>query len=236
MADEVAPQARPGEVVSRGEMRASYDDRDRVVELLRVSAGDGRISPEELDERVEAALTARTYNELTALVADLPNAPGAAPAAMSAPPAKPREVVRIDCNQGNADRVGRWVVPQRMEARVRHGNVKLDFTEAEIMSPTLQIDVEMRHSNLTLVTRPGIVVNTDDVTIHGSNIHHRPPPDSGVPIMLRIDVSGQMHHSNLNARPPRPPRRTFWQWLTRQPRPSALPPGTAPGALPPGRI
>jgi hypothetical protein len=235
MADEVAPQTRPGELVSRGEMRASHDDRDRVVELLRVSAGDGRISPEELDDRVGAALTARTYNELTALVADLPNAPGAAAAAMSVPVAKPREVVRIDCNQGNADRVGRWVVPQRMEVRVKHGNVKLDFTQAEILSPTLQIDVEMRHSNLGLVTKPGIVVNTDDVTIHGSNIHHR-PPDSGVPVMLRIDVSGQLHHSNLKVRPPRPPRRTFWQWLTRQPRPSALPPGTAPGALPPGRI
>jgi hypothetical protein len=101
---------------------------------------------------------------------------------------------------------------------------------------TTQIDVEMRHSNLTLVTRPGIVVNTDDVTIHGSNIHHRPPPDSGVPIMLRIDVSGHMLYSNIQVRPPRPPRRTFWQWLTRQPRPSALPPGAAPGALPPGAL
>lgn len=239
MADEVAPQSRLAEVVPRGEMRASHEDRDRVVELLRVSAGDGRITPEELDERVEAALTARTYNELAALVADLPNAPGAPPAAISAAPAKPREVVRIDCQHGNADRVGRWAVPQRMEVRVRHGNVKLDFTEAEIVSPTLQIDVEMRHSNLTLVTRPGMVVNTDDVSIHGSNIKHRPSPDGGVPIMLRVDVSGHVHHSNLNVRPPRPPRpprRTFWQWLTRQPRPAALPPGTVPGALPPGRI
>jgi hypothetical protein len=57
-----------------------------VVEVLRVSAGDGRLTAEELDERVEAALTARTYNELAALVADLPNAPGAA---VSMPAARP---------------------------------------------------------------------------------------------------------------------------------------------------
>jgi hypothetical protein len=30
-------------------------DRDRVVELLRVAAGDGRLTPEELDERPGAA-------------------------------------------------------------------------------------------------------------------------------------------------------------------------------------
>jgi hypothetical protein len=35
-----------------------------VVELLRVAAGDGRLSPEELDDRLERALTARTYAEL----------------------------------------------------------------------------------------------------------------------------------------------------------------------------
>ena len=240
MADEVAPQARPGEVVSRGEMRASHEDRDRVVELLRVSAGDGRITAEELDERVEAALTARTYNELAALVADLPNAPGApAPGAalLSMPPAKPRDVIRIDCNQGNTKRVGRWTVPQRIEAKIRHGNVTLDFTEAEITSPTLQIDADIRHGNLMIVTRPGMAVNTDDVTIHGSNLHVRPAPDTGVPVMVRVDISGALHHSNLLVRPPRPPRRTFWQWLTRQPRPSALPSGAhPPGALPPGLV
>jgi hypothetical protein len=53
-------------------------DRDQVVELLRVAAGDGRLSPEELDDRLERALTARTYAELAALTADLPATPGAA--------------------------------------------------------------------------------------------------------------------------------------------------------------
>jgi hypothetical protein len=42
---------------------------------LRVAGGDGRLNAEELDERVGAALTARTYGELAALVSDLPAAP-----------------------------------------------------------------------------------------------------------------------------------------------------------------
>ena len=64
--------SEPGNEVARSELRASHEDRDRVVEMLRVSAGDGRLTAEELDERLELALTARTYGELAGLVADLP--------------------------------------------------------------------------------------------------------------------------------------------------------------------
>ncbi|HUC24447.1 MAG TPA: DUF1707 domain-containing protein, partial [Streptosporangiaceae bacterium] len=48
-------------------IRASHADRDRTAELLRVAAGDGRLTPEELDERLEAALTAKTLSELAVL-------------------------------------------------------------------------------------------------------------------------------------------------------------------------
>ena len=61
-------ESEPGGEVARNELRASHDDRDRVVELLRVSAGDGRLTAEELDERLEQAMTARTYGELARLV------------------------------------------------------------------------------------------------------------------------------------------------------------------------
>jgi Flp pilus assembly protein TadB len=53
-------------------LRASDADRDAVTERLRDAAGEGRLEPEELEERVNAALRARTYGELGLLVADLP--------------------------------------------------------------------------------------------------------------------------------------------------------------------
>lgn len=235
MADEARPQARgdetvaPGaEVVARGgELRASHEDRDRIVDVLRVAAGDGRLTAGELDERVGAALTARTYGELTALVSDLP---AAGAAAVGVPDAKPKDVVRMDCHSSNANRDGRWLVPRRMEVRVTSGSVTLDFTDAVVSWPTLQIDAEIRSGNLTLVTKPGVVVDTDDLTIRSSNVKVRAPWGPDVPVMLRIDVSGRVESSNINARPPRLPRRTFWQWLLRRPRP-ALPPAP-PG--PPG--
>jgi hypothetical protein len=53
-------------------LRASDADREAIAERLRKAAVEGRLEPEELDERVGLALRARTYGELSRLVADLP--------------------------------------------------------------------------------------------------------------------------------------------------------------------
>ncbi len=221
MADEASAQARGDEMVPRGDLRAAHDDRDRVVEVLRVAAGDGRLTPEELDERVGAALTARTYGELAALVSDLPAAPES-PA--GAPAVKPKDVVGIDCHSATTRRDGPWMVPRRMEVRVTGGSVTLDFTEAVTWWPSLQLDVAVRAGSLRLVTKPGILVSTDDLAVRGSSVKVRAPWGPDVPVRFRIDVAGTVASSSFKARPP---RRTLWQWLRRRPLPlpSALPPG-----------
>lgn len=60
----------------RGQLRASDEDRDHVIDRLRKAASEGRIAAEELEERVTSALKARTYGELDATVADLPGPSG----------------------------------------------------------------------------------------------------------------------------------------------------------------
>src|SRR5215472_264546 len=57
-------------------LRASDADRDRVIEVLRAAVADGRLSPAEFDERLDAALAARTFDALAPLTADLIAAPG----------------------------------------------------------------------------------------------------------------------------------------------------------------
>src|SRR3954470_23443662 len=54
------------------ETRAADADRDAAVDALRDHAAAGRLESDELDERLETALRARTLGELRALVADLP--------------------------------------------------------------------------------------------------------------------------------------------------------------------
>ena len=53
-------------------LRASDADREQVVDVLRESAGEGRLDADELEQRLEAAYSARTFAELDALTADLP--------------------------------------------------------------------------------------------------------------------------------------------------------------------
>ena len=57
------------------DLRASQDERDRVVERLRTHAGEGRLELDELEERVELALRARTRGDLAVLLRDMPRVP-----------------------------------------------------------------------------------------------------------------------------------------------------------------
>jgi hypothetical protein len=56
-------------------LRASDADREAVAERLRHAAVEGRLEPTELEDRLHAALRARTYGDLGRLVADLPARP-----------------------------------------------------------------------------------------------------------------------------------------------------------------
>jgi ferric-dicitrate binding protein FerR (iron transport regulator) len=59
--------------MSELDLRASDRDRDRVVDELRAHGAEGRLTVEELEERVRRALAARTLGELAELTRDLPD-------------------------------------------------------------------------------------------------------------------------------------------------------------------
>jgi hypothetical protein len=205
---EVSPAGQPSE--SRPELRASHADRDRVVEELRVAAGDGRLTAEELDDRLEAALTARTYQELAVLTVDLPQA------GTRAGQAQPKDVIRMVHRGGNASQSGRWVVPKRIDVQVVGGNAKFDFTEAVISERTLTVNANLRGGNLIIIARPGVVVETTELVMTGGNIHNSNPwPDA--PTALTIEIAGELRGGNLKVRKP---RRTFLQWLFRRAGPA----------------
>jgi hypothetical protein len=65
-------EPRDHAAVGRGGLRASHDDRDRVIETLKAAFVQGRLTADELAERAGQALAARTYADLAALTADLP--------------------------------------------------------------------------------------------------------------------------------------------------------------------
>ena len=76
-ADEIA--------AGQGRWRASRADREQVVDALKAAFVQGRLTADELDERVGQALAARTYADLAAPTTDLPADPAPARAASASP-------------------------------------------------------------------------------------------------------------------------------------------------------
>ncbi|MEU1598027.1 DUF1707 domain-containing protein [Streptomyces sp. NPDC005708] len=206
-----------GSGVSLG-LRASHADRDRVVDVLRIAAGDGRLTSEELDDRLEAALSARTVGELSVLTGDLPAVAGAA----GEPAAPAKDFIRIEQQGSSARRDGGWVVPRRMEIRSSWGDVTLDLTQAVITQSALRIDLDMLGGSLVLMTRPGIVVDTDSLTVSYAKVRTQGAGGTGVPVSLRIELAGDIRYGRVVVRSP---RRTFAQWLLRRPAARTSPTG-----------
>lgn len=208
MTEENLPERRP-------ELRVSHEDRDRVAEQLRVAAGDGRLTLEELDERLDRALSARTESELEVLVNDLPASSVGGMAPVSAAQAK--DLVRIEVGSSSVAREGEWVVPRAMDIQVRSGSVKLDLTSAVISHGVLRIATEVKSGSLTIVTRPGIVIDTDEVGVKSGSVKVRVPrvgKGAAPETFLRVEITGSVRSGSIVARPP---RRGFFGWLFRRP-------------------
>src|SRR2546422_4850051 len=92
MSGQISPTGKHSDPDPSPELRASHADRDRVVDVLRIAAGDGLLTADELDGRLEAALSARTVRELTVLTADLP----AVSASTGTAVAEVKDVLRIE--------------------------------------------------------------------------------------------------------------------------------------------
>jgi hypothetical protein len=58
-------------------MLAAAADRERTMDVLKAAFGEGRLTKEEFEIRASRTMSARTYGELSAVVADLPAGPGA---------------------------------------------------------------------------------------------------------------------------------------------------------------
>jgi sugar phosphate isomerase/epimerase len=166
------------------ELRASHEDRNRVVDALRVAGGDGRLSAEELDARLESALNSRTLGELAGLTEDLPVAPAA------------KEVLVVEQHGGKYVQEGRWHVPARIDLRTRECRVVLDFSHAVVTSNVVRIETDMVHGKLFIVGAPDIVIDTDGLALTYSKLKLRSTNAAAEP-RLRIELVGKLIHAKV---------------------------------------
>ncbi|WP_405800978.1 DUF1707 domain-containing protein [Streptomyces sp. NBC_01506] len=187
-------------------LRASDADRDRVIDVLRAAVGDGRLEPAEFDERVGAALAARTVDALAPLTADLTPAPGSGSAlTLAGTPAEPAaELLTISEKHGSVRRDGRWTLPHRLALRTAWSDVMLDLTSAVLTRPELVLDLRVRGGNVELVLAPGMVVNANELAVrHGELAITRDAGDN-TPETLHVRLVGRMRHGRIATRWPVP--------------------------------
>jgi len=176
------------------QMRAADTDRDRAAELLRAAAAEGRITFEELDERVSQAYAAKTFADLQAITHDLPG-PGITPPAPAARPAAPPATtaaapgpaasVAIMCG---ARRAGPWVVPAAYHAVAIMGAVELDFRQATFAAAEVTIRAFCLMGGITITVPEQVAVDVGGLGLMGGFDHSASMP--GTPGAPTIRVVG----------------------------------------------
>lgn len=145
--DPSAPAPRPAAAAGPPALRASDADRERTAEILRTACGDGRLTPLELDERLDVAYAAVTLDDLSGLTADLVAGGHAHPPQRRQAPG--RVAVRdaddgthwLVAIMGGTERSGRWRLGRRCRAISIMGGTELDLSQAEFDADEVHLDV-----------------------------------------------------------------------------------------------
>ncbi|WDZ93830.1 DUF1707 domain-containing protein [Nocardiopsis sp. HUAS JQ3] len=130
-------------------MRVSDAERDQVAEVLREAAAQGRITLDELDERLNAVYAAKTYADLEPVTADLPTGAETLPGTVARPvegllPERRDggDALVIRSQSSTVVRKGVWKVPHRVEVYNKYGSTRLDFREASLATSVVEVHVD----------------------------------------------------------------------------------------------
>jgi hypothetical protein len=121
------------------DLRASDAERERAAEVLRMAGGAGRLTVEELEERLAAVYAARTHGELERLLADVaPAGDRSAGLRVTRGEEGTRWIVSI---MGGSDRKGHWRVGRRCTVVNLLGGSDLHFNDAELADDVVELRV-----------------------------------------------------------------------------------------------
>lgn len=172
------------------ELRASDADRERTAEVLRRAAGEGRLTMDELEERLHSTYDARTHRELEGLTRDVV-APGEVPRTRRMP-------VRHGEDSGahwlisvmsGRDRKGRWRVGRRCNVINVMGGSDLDLNDAELADDYVEMTVFSLMGGAEIRVPDGLNVEVSEFAFMGGNDVHLGDelPDPGGPVLrLRL--------------------------------------------------
>ncbi|EPH43145.1 DUF1707 domain-containing protein [Streptomyces aurantiacus] len=167
----------------------SEDDREAAVQRLREAYAEGHISHEEMDERLDRVLTAKTHGELAPALASLP-----LPAEQEAD-----ATVTIGAMSGRIKRGGAWRVPRTLKVESSMGRVHLDLSRAVIEHPVVDIELQLGTGRAKITVPHDADVDLNGVRAMWKDPHDKTgqPPRPGGP---KIRISGTMGMGRLKVR------------------------------------
>jgi hypothetical protein len=165
-----------GEIENRphdpSQMRISDADRQRVADVLRDAAAEGRIDLDELEERLEQAWHAKTYGQLVPITLDL-QATGPVVPPTGAPVRRtPSSVPAVGHSSsvaimGECKRRGAWQVPEHHSAFSLMGSVVLDLREATLSAHETLINASAVMGDVKILVPAHLRVVVDGTPIMG---------------------------------------------------------------------
>ncbi len=195
-------------------LRASDADRERIAEKLREAAGDGRLTLDELDERLDAVYAAKTYAELVPITLDLPDTgPGYVPAPSQPASGEVRQYGGDGTSHtavailGGFSRKGDWVVPKTFNAFMFMGGGEIDMREARFSEREVSIHVIAIMGGCEITVPEDATVHVTGVGIMGAFEHS--VTGAGTPDGPVITVSGMalMGGVEVKRKPPKKAKR-----------------------------
>lgn len=193
--------------VPADQFRVGHAERDAVAAILQEAVADGRLDIDELDERLELALRAKTYADLERLVtdlsADLPWRSDRRPVPVQGPrpPGYSREdPLRLDGGVSSEKRNGVWIVPPFLRISSGMGSVKLNCLQARAAAPVIDVEVIPGAGSILIVMPNGWAVDADRLgkTMGTKRIKVPRTPASGQPLLR---LYGNVGLGSFKARP-----------------------------------
>jgi DUF1707 SHOCT-like domain/Cell wall-active antibiotics response LiaF, C-terminal len=193
----------------RRHLRVSDADRDQVAEVLKEAAGQGRLTLDELDQRLDQAYAAKTYADLDTVTRDLPAVGAPVP-----PPGAQYSDARIGGTPGSkisiavmseARRSGPWVVPSTYVAFAFMGGVVLDLRQARFSEREVTIQAYAWMGGVNIIVPEDIEVDVSGIAFMGGFDHRASGP--GAPGAPRVRILGFAFMGGVDVRRKAPKKR-----------------------------
>ena len=170
--------------------RAADADREAAAATLRGAGADGRLTLEEMEQRLSAVFAARTHPELDALLADLRGLPGqlggdARGRWAEQRGSRPRapEVRRTLTIMSETRRRGFWRPASRSRVITVMGETTIDLRQADLSRPWTELRVITLLGSATIEVPEHVAVAVSKLTLLSDNEVQTAahPPQPGAP-------------------------------------------------------